>query len=157
MRSRTAWRDLTRTEQADQPIELERFESGFRRGRNIIQCLGMLTIGQRDHLDLSGLHPRTHDRIGADESMDASFGQIVDGLHRVLVRHLGHVELFGFQPRGEKQIVRSGNRGIVQFAGFGFDFCRELLDRGNIQDPIGTPSAMSVLVTRAIGTSSFGS
>src|SRR5262249_53202458 len=63
----------------------------------------------------------------------ASFRQVIDGLHRVLVRHLGHVELFRLQPRRKKQIVRTGDRCIIQFAGLGLDFRRKLLDRRNIQ------------------------
>ena len=66
---------------------------------------GMLAVGQGNDLDLTGQHPRPHDRVGSDKGVDAPFGKIVDGLHRIFVRHFGHIELFGFQPRGEQQIV----------------------------------------------------
>ena len=40
-------------------------------------------------------------------------GQIVDGLHRVLVGDLRHIELLDFQERGKHQIVGAGHRGVV--------------------------------------------
>ena len=79
--------------------------------------LRMLAIGQRNDLDLTGLHARPHDRVGADKGVDAPFGKIVDGLHRIFVWHLGHVEFFGFQPSREQQIVRASDGRVVQFAG----------------------------------------
>ena len=60
-------------------------------------------------------------------------GKIVDSLHRILIRHPGHVEVLGFQESGEQQIIRTGNRGIVQLAGLGFDLAGQFFHRGNAE------------------------
>ena len=126
-------REITRAEQADQAVELQRFVSGFRSRRDVIQGLRMLAVGQGDDFDLTGLHARTHDCVSADKRVDAPFGEIVDSLHRIFIRDLGHVEIFGFQPGREQQIIGASNGRVVQLAGVSFDPGGEFFHRGDLK------------------------
>ncbi|HET9535808.1 MAG TPA: hypothetical protein VFP43_10740 [Mesorhizobium sp.] len=94
-----------RREYAGETIKCQRFEAGFLRSRNIRQACCALRIGECEHLDLAGHDMRPLDGVGAHISVNPAFREIVDGLHRVLVRHLRHVQLFGFQKGREQEVV----------------------------------------------------
>ena len=124
-------RHVARPHQADQAIELQRFVTRFLAGRNVRQRRRMLKIGQGDRFHFSGQYARPHDGVGADKGVDAPLGKIVDGRHRVLVRDLRHLELFGFQEGLEHQIVGARHRRIIQLARRRFDLGDQFLDARN--------------------------
>ena len=83
---------LLRAEQADQPIHRE---PGVPASRAVgtSGSIGARSLLATQYLHFAGLHLRPHDRVGRDVKLDAAFGEIVDRLHAVAIRHLGDVDI----------------------------------------------------------------
>ena len=116
-----------------------------------------LAVGDRDHLDLPGLHLRPHDRVGRDVKLDAPFGEIVDRLHGVAIGHARDVGAGLLEEAGGDEIVRAGG-ATAMLSLPGSALARASRSSSELMpSEAGTPTATTVLLTRAIGTRSFTS
>src|SRR5688572_17190381 len=78
-------------DQADQPIELELREAGFR-DRWQLDARRARAVLYRERANSTGLDLTAHDDVGGGVELNAAFAEIVLRAYRVLVRDARHLE-----------------------------------------------------------------
>ena len=81
--------------------------AGFDGGLNVGRVRSALLVGHHNQLHFSGFDLRPDDRQCGQIDLDASFGEIVDGLNAVSVRNFIDIQIRTLQESGERKIERA--------------------------------------------------